>query len=464
MLSKSNGETLADKITGILNTAPTSFDPEDEDVDETGAQTVPHYLENDIEDVDTNYKQSLLKHKPLNFPLDADQRYSGSKTSRKRLRDEDSDEEDTFFEDNERNVSGNESDEDESDNEDGESYESTAESEEDNVSVENEGFKHLSTFDASNDVNKGLCVRNQINIWESLLEMRIQLQKCLLISNKMPQHDTYKEFKNAADETYILKLEETKATVGNLVDKFLMLQSLFLKQYPETKSLLTENNDTVRENSDEEIPSDTDEEADKNNDEEHDIFKSKRRKLSDYEHQMNLTHLKYQKYRNTVIQKWNDKTKILVSKTSDTASVLSQIEYVLNDKQRLLKRTRQKKSNYETLGKNTETNADDCDAEIFDDSDFYHQMLRELIEFRSADLTDPVQLGRQWVQLQSMRSKMKRNVDTRATKGRKIRYAVHSKLVNFMAPIDESKWSDEAKSDLYCSVFRGNQNVVTTNG
>lgn len=36
----------------------------------------------------------------------------------------------------------------------------------------------------------------------------------------------------------------------------------------------------------------------------------------------------------------------------------------------------------------------DYDPEIFDDSDFYHQLLRELIERRSADVTDPVQLGR----------------------------------------------------------------------
>lgn len=34
------------------------------------------------------------------------------------------------------------------------------------------------------------------------------------------------------------------------------------------------------------------------------------------------------------------------------------------------------------------------DPEIFDDSDFYHQLLRELIERRASDVTDPVQLGR----------------------------------------------------------------------
>lgn len=34
------------------------------------------------------------------------------------------------------------------------------------------------------------------------------------------------------------------------------------------------------------------------------------------------------------------------------------------------------------------------DAEIFDDSDFYHQQLRELIERKTADIEDPVAISR----------------------------------------------------------------------
>lgn len=349
--------------------------------------------------------------------------------------------------------------------------------------VENDSFKHINTANISIEKKKGLCVKNQINLWENLLEMRIQLQKCLLVSNKMPQHDTYKELTSAGDEAFTSKLNETQKTVRDLLEKFLTLQSLLFKQYPETKSLLTQNgngvskerDEGIESDSNEEIPSDSDEETtndckDDKPDEET-VFKSKRRKLSDYEAHLKDAHSKYKTYRDSTIQKWNDKTKVL-SKSNDVTSVLKQIEYVLNDKEKLLQRTRQKKSNFEVLGKSIanaegdnleqQTDANEYDPEIFDDSDFYHQILRELIEFRSADLTDPVQLGRQWVQLQSMRSKMKRSIDTRATKGRKIRYAVHSKLVNFMAPMDDSKWTDAAKTDLYSSLFRGNQNIGVT--
>lgn len=48
---------------------------------------------------------------------------------------------------------------------------------------------------------------------------------------------------------------------------------------------------------------------------------------------------------------------------------------------------------------------------------------------------------------------MKRKIDTRATKGRKIRYTVHPKLVNFMAPYDKCKWSEESKAELFNSLF-----------
>ena len=45
----------------------------------------------------------------------------------------------------------------------------------------------------------------------------------------------------------------------------------------------------------------------------------------------------------------------------------------------------------EALGENLKN----YDAEIFDDSDFYHQQLRELIERKTADIVDPVAISRQ---------------------------------------------------------------------
>lgn len=498
-MSKNNQqETLADKICGILNTAPVEFDPEDDDVDETRAQTVNN-LQNTLEADDPLVTPSIKKN--LAFLDEEDERYAGKKLTRKDL---DSSSDKFSSEENDQSISDNESveNEDEEEEDGNESQEGSEDEEDDSQSGssyesgiedvsdhDDPNFKHMNETSVSKETSRGMCVKNQISIWESLLEIRIQLQKCLVASNKMPQFDTYKAILEASDDDYRKKSVEVTENVSKLLDSFLTLQSLCLKQYPKTKKLLREKDgkhekETVTEESDEEIPSDTDEEIKSDSEPEELEDKtsksnsnSRKRKISDYEKDISEIHSKYAKYRNSVIQKWHEKTKILLSKNKDSTSVLDQIQYMLSDKEKLLKSTRTKRSSYKIIGKENEecnsendqsdTNNDQnefYDPEIFDDDDFYHQLLRELIEFRSADLTDPVQLGRQWVQLQSLRNKMKRNIDTRATKGRKIRYAVHSKLVNFMAPFDENKMSDFAKNDLYNSLFGEHQSVVKTNG
>lgn len=315
----------------------------------------------------------------------------------------------------------------------------------------------MTSTDLQSEKKKGLCVKNQISIWESILEMRIQIQKCLLAANKMPQGEYYKQIEDECGSEFTDKTKEVKGTVTDLLEKFLVLQSLFVSQYPETKTLLSEKDEIKTDKAltdgddDEEIPSEDEEEAKTANTKSY-LHKAKRRKLEYYGENLENFHNKYRPYCNSVIQKWNDKTTISLSQSNKGGSVLNQIQYALSDKARLIRKTQLKRSNYEILGVE---NNDEYNTEIFDDDDFYHQLLRELIEFRSADLTDPVQLSRQWIQLQNLRSKMKKTVDTRATKGRKIRYAVHSKLVNFMAPMDEGLWTEEAKNDLFKSLFRG---------
>lgn len=51
---------------------------------------------------------------------------------------------------------------------------------------------------------------------------------------------------------------------------------------------------------------------------------------------------------------------------------------------------------------------------------------------------------------------MKRKIDTRRTKGRKIKFDVHPKLINFMAPVDVDRWEESAINELYSSIFGKN--------
>jgi protein AATF/BFR2 len=45
------------------------------------------------------------------------------------------------------------------------------------------------------------------------------------------------------------------------------------------------------------------------------------------------------------------------------------------------------------------------------------------------------------------------DVDPKASKGRKIRYDVHEKLVSLMVPIQNELWTEEQKDELFGSLF-----------
>jgi len=107
----------------------------------------------------------------------------------------------------------------------------------------------------------------------------------------------------------------------------------------------------------------------------------------------------FKPYRNETIQFWNERTKLASGKAakSDFSAfdqpTLSQIEQIMADKNRLIIRTQTKRSKYDTVG-NPDSIKMDVDQEIFDDDDFYHKLLRDYIEKKSVDITDPSQLGK----------------------------------------------------------------------
>lgn len=95
------------------------------------------------------------------------------------------------------------------------------------------------------------------------------------------------------------------------------------------------------------------------------------------------------------------------------------------------------------------------DVEVFDDMDFYQQLLRDIIEARGSGLND-ADAEPEWIRRQKAnKAKRKKTVDVKASKGRKLRYQVHEKLQNFMVPITVSKgaWHDEQVDELFSSLL-----------
>jgi protein AATF/BFR2 len=93
------------------------------------------------------------------------------------------------------------------------------------------------------------------------------------------------------------------------------------------------------------------------------------------------------------------------------------------------------------------------DPDIYDDGNFYQMLLKELVDQRRVEsLTAPVNGGdagkaMQWTAVKE--AKTRKNVDTKASKGRKMRFTVHEKLQNFMAPEDRGSWESEAIDRLF---------------
>ena len=143
---------------------------------------------------------------------------------------------------------------------------------------------------------------------------------------------------------------------------------------------------------------------------------------------------------------------------------MKQVEKVMADKSRLLQRTQLKRTEFSVLGKaavpaaeaalaEEPADMDDWavqgkakrpseakvfDTEIFDDGDFYHEVLRDLIERKAAaaDASDPLAMGRHWVELSKLRKKVKRTVDTKASKGA-FRFSLHGSTVGQQALRDQ---------------------------
>lgn len=82
----------------------------------------------------------------------------------------------------------------------------------------------------------------------------------------------------------------------------------------------------------------------------------KRRKLSEYPEILEKQYNEYIPYRDSVIQKWNDRTKIASGKFAKSnfsafdQPILNQIEQIMSDKHRLIQKTYLKRSQYDIFG------------------------------------------------------------------------------------------------------------------
>ncbi|KXX75334.1 Protein bfr2 [Madurella mycetomatis] len=273
---------------------------------------------------------------------------------------------------------------------------------------------------AKADADKGAAVRVQRRAFDSILNLRIRLQKALVAANTFSvvddSHETGMEAYQAA--------EEAAVKLWNTIDS---VRNTFMPESSRAK---------IGEKRKREIDLDTPSQT---------VWES-----MEMVEQVALPH------RRKVLDKWSDKVRRNTAAPStrnlvktETQSLVSTLDSQLVSSERLIKRARAPRS----CAPAQAARKVEEDTEIYDDADFYQLLLKELVDQRSSDTGAPGESVAtvRWAALKE--AKTRKHVDRKASKGRKLRYTVHEKLQNFMAPEDRRSWEEHAIDRLFGTLF-----------
>ncbi|EEC70796.1 hypothetical protein OsI_02244 [Oryza sativa Indica Group] len=263
------------------------------------------------------------------------------------------------------------------------------------------------------DVSKGQAVKNQKVLWDKALEMRFLLQKAFSTSNKLPKEPIRSMFcdhNQEIEQAYLDLLNSSKQTLGSMME----LQEALLERNRATKDVTDTDNSSELNGEDDEW--------------------SEVQKL-----QKRIT-----PFRNSEIDKWQRKTQVTTGAAAlkgklhaFNQNISDQVTSYMRDPSRMINRMHLRKSTLGVFGEevgehenNKEENNTEGDPELVDDSEFYQQLLKEFLESCDAGASESA-----FYALKKQQHKKRKLVDRRASKSRKIRYHVHEKIANFMAPV-----------------------------
>lgn len=268
------------------------------------------------------------------------------------------------------------------------------------------------------DAEKGVAVRQQRRSYDALLNLRIRLQKGLVAINSLGEAT---DDDDATDKKPYEAAEEAAIKLWTAIDSFRT------NLLPEPKPGQKRKRDPDASTSNEELWED-----------------------------MQATEERASAKRKKVLEKWSQKVKATttnankqrqLSAAAGSQSLTSVLENQLLNADRLVKRTHVPRSCAPIqAGKKVAE-----DVHIYDDADFYQLLLKELVDQRSSDGTSGSAPTVRYTAIKE--AKTRKQVDRRASKGRKLRFTVHEKLENFMAPEDRRAWEEDAIDRLFGTLF-----------
>ncbi|KAE9977935.1 hypothetical protein BLS_001027 [Venturia inaequalis] len=292
------------------------------------------------------------------------------------------------------------------------------------------------TEGAKADAEKGKAVQAQRKVFDTLLNTRIKLQKALVVANSLSAIDI--------DEN---EVKESKDVVSAAEDAA-------LKLWNNINSLRTslQSSRTGSKRSHSEYTSDT--------------------PLSTLWEDTERYENSQIQHRNSTLNFWSTKCRATSASATQGQNRLNQsareqqlsdvLTGHLSDISRLVSKTRLARScapiQAAATSKNSKAVEEKEDAlPIYDDADFYSTLLQSLISQRSSEATTSLgnlNLNMNMQPWEAAReAKVKKVVDTKASKGRKLRYTVHEQIQNFMAPEDRGAWGERQAEDLFGALF-----------
>lgn len=266
------------------------------------------------------------------------------------------------------------------------------------------------------DIDKGTAIQQQRKIYDGLLNLRIRLQKALVAANTFPALESDAE---PTAEPY----EAAEEAAVKLLN---------------TISMLKDNVGTSR--------------AGEKRKRDLDVSMSS----EDMWRQLQEQDQSAAKTREDTLEKWSRKVqtvnlsaaKGLGARNKTLIDVLQ--EQLTTSGDRLAKRTRVPRSCAPAQAAKKVAE----DEDIYDDADFYQLLLKDLVDQRTVETTSAQTGAVPSVMLTAAKeAKVRKNVDRKASKGRKMRFTVHEKIQNFMAPEDRRSWEQAAVDRFFGALF-----------
>lgn len=289
-------------------------------------------------------------------------------------------------------------------------------------------IQRLSTS-TQTDALKGYAVISQQKTFDKIIDTRIRVQKALSSANALPlNNETFEEFMEDDTEDLVEKAEQS---VIGLLNSILELRTKIYNKEKITKDKL--------------------------------VYKSnKKRSFEDFASETEKLDSVLNKYRDSVLTKWSHKVQsasgaqaLNTSKFKTLSqSAAQQVEVNLMDMDRLIKRTRLNRRNVIPLGR-VEEEVDGQvqmdrtlkeDTDVFDDEDFYRVLLNDLVDKKISE-SNPTN------GLVITKTKVKKNVDTKASKGRKLKFTVQEPIQNYEAPKGKFSWDNEQIDEFFAGLL-----------